>query len=128
MFGKIASVIQKDAFVICDLDDTFFTRKGPCRFMDLEGFIRLYRKVEGRVVFLTAHNDKKEICDRFTCLGLDYNRFHVLYTTIPKGPFLKDFGYPKQTVFIDNSKRQINSVKKHCPDIQCFLFKIDSKP
>jgi len=121
MFSQLIPLIQKDAFILCDLDDTFFKRH-ECRFTDLPGFIMLYKHVKGNIVFLTAHNCKKEIRDKFKCLGLDYNRFAILYTTLPKGIFLKEIDYPNQTIFIDNSKRQINSVKKHCPDIQCFHF------
>ena len=90
--------------------------------MDLLGFIDLYKHVDGKLLFLTGHESKKEVRDRFTCLGLDSKRFKILYTQESKGVFLKQFGYPKHTVFIDNSKRQVDSVKKHCPDIQCFLF------
>jgi len=123
MFSPMISHIQKDSLVICDLDDTFFYEKGPCRFTDLNGFIELYKHVNGQMLFLTQHKSKKEIRDKFTCLGLDSKRFKILFTSEPKGIFLKAFGYPKKTVFIDNSKRQINSVRKHCPDIQCFLFR-----
>jgi hypothetical protein len=90
--------------------------------MDLEGFVQLYKHVDGNLIFLTYHKSKKEIYDRFTCLGLNHQNFTILFTTVPKGIFLKELGYPKHTVFIDNSKRQINSVRKHCPDIQCFHF------
>jgi hypothetical protein len=114
--------IRKDAFVICDLDDTLFKKDGPCRFIDLEGFIRLHQHVDGNLLFLTYHESKKEIRDKFKCLGLKHHRFVILFTQKPKGLFLKELGYPKHTVFIDNSKRQINSVRKHCPDIQCFHF------
>lgn len=121
MFSPLIPYIRKDSFVICDLDDTLF-KKNECRFTDLDGFIQLYKHVKGNIVFLTYHESKKEIRDKFKCLGLDYNRFIILYTRMPKGLFLKEINYPKQTVFIDNSKRQNNSVKKHCPDIQCFHF------
>jgi hypothetical protein len=120
MFSTMIPLIRKDALVVCDLDDTFFKRD-QCRFIDLPGFIQLFKHVKGNIVFLT-YKSKKEIRDKFKCLGLDYNRFTILYTQIPKGLFLKELDYPKHTVFIDNSKRQINSVKKHCPDIQCFHF------
>jgi hypothetical protein len=114
--------IRKDAFVIMDLNDTFYTRQGPCKFMDLLGFIKLYKHVDGNLLFLTGHKSKKEVRVRFACLGLESKLFKILYTQESKGVFLKRFGYPKHTVFIDNSKRQVDSVKKHCPDIQCFLF------
>jgi len=123
MFSEIVPQIRKDAFVICDLNDTFFKKKEPCEFTDLLGFIELYKHVDGRLLFLTYHDSKKEIHDRFKCLGLDYKRFKILFSKMPKGLYLKKLGYPKHTVFIDNSKRQINSVRKHCPDIQCFLFR-----
>ena len=121
MFSPMIPHIQKGSFVIMDLYDTFFKNES-CQFTDLRGFIQLYKHVNGQLLFLTQHKSKKEIRDKFTCLGLDSKRFKILYTSEPKGVFLKKWGYPKKTVFIDNSKRQINSVRKHCQDIQCFLF------
>jgi hypothetical protein len=128
MFSPMIPHIRKGSFVIMDLDDTFFKKDAffkkddPCKFTDLPGFIALYKHIQGNLVFLTAHVIKKEIHDKFTCLGLNHRDFTIIYTRIPKGPFLKLYKYPKDTVFIDNSKRQINSVRKHCPDIQCFHF------
>ena len=121
MFSPLIPLIRKDSFVLCDLDDTFF-KKNSCRFTDLVGFIELYKHVNGNLAFLTLHESKKEIRDKFKCLGLDYNQFTIFYTRVPKGIFLKNLDYPIHTIFIDNSKRQINSVKKHCPDILCFHF------
>lgn len=123
MFSKIIPHILPDSLVICDLDDTFFTRKSPTKIIDPEGFVKLYKRVKGKVIFLTYHEIKNEIRDKFKEIGLDSRNFVILYTKVPKGIFLKDYGYPKNTVFIDNSVRQNNSVRKYCPDIQCFLFK-----
>jgi hypothetical protein len=123
MFGKIIPHIRADSLVICDLDDTFFTRKSPTHIIDPDGFFRLYTRVKGNVIFLTYHKSKKEIRDKFKEVGLDSRQFTILYTKVPKGIFLKDYAYPKHTVFIDNSVRQTNSVRKYCPDIQCFLFR-----
>lgn len=122
MFSKFIPHIRRDSLVFCDLDDTFFTRKSPTKLNDPTGFIQLYKHVKGRIIFLTMHNNKKEIRENFKEVGLDVSQFLILYSTIPKGIFLKEYTYPKNTVFIDNSIRQNNSVKKHCPDIQCFLF------
>ncbi len=122
MFDKMIPIIQKNSLVICDLDDTMFTRKIPCEFTDLNGFIQLFKHVKGNLIFLTKHSPPKEIKDRFKELNLNYDDFIVLYTTLSKGVFLKDFPYPPRTVFIDNSTRQIKSVRKHCPDIVCIQF------
>ena len=122
MFSPLIPHIRPGSLVICDLDDTLFKKTNPCRFIDLPGFIQLYKHVQGKIVFLTYHKSKKEIRDKFKCLGLNPCDFTIFFTQIPKGLFLKDLNYPPHTVFIDNSKRQINSVKKHCPDIQCFHF------
>ena len=103
MFSTLIPYIRKDSFVICDLDDTLFKRN-ECRFTDLPGFIQLYKHVKGNIVFLTYHESKKEIRDKFKCLGLDYNRFTILYTRIPKGLFLKEIDYPKKLFLLTTEK------------------------
>jgi hypothetical protein len=123
MFSNIVPHIHPNSLVICDLDDTFFTRKSPTKLNDPDGFAKLYEHVNGKIIFLTYHKSKKEIRDKFKEVSLESSQFPILYTTVPKGIFLKDYTYPKNTVFIDNSVRQNNSVKKYCPDIQCFLFR-----
>ena len=123
MFGEMIPLIKKDSFVICDLNETLFTRDIPCKFTDLDGFIRLFKHVKGKILFLTKHTNKKEIESCFKHLNLNYDDFVVGYTTLPKGIFLMNFPYPKNTVFIDNSLRQIKSVQKYCPDILTLQFK-----
>jgi len=123
MFDKMIPMIPKNSFIICDLDDTLFTKELPCKFTDLEGFIQLFAHVKGNLIFLTGHPSKQEIKERFKYLHLNYKDFTVIYTKESKGLFLKKYAYPSRTVFIDNSLRQIKSVQKHCPDIQCIHFK-----
>lgn len=122
MFDKMIPIVHKDSLLICDLDDTFFTKGYPCKFTDLDGFIQLFKHVKGNIIFLTGHPSKQEIKDRFKTLKLNYHDFTIFYCNIPKGLFLKKFRYPPRTVFIDNSRFQIKSVRKYCPDIQCIHF------
>ena len=122
MFDKMIPILPKDPFIICDLDETLFTRGMPCKFIDLDGFIQLFTHVKGNLIFLTKHANEKEIRDKFKHLKLNYDDFTVLYTSDSKGAFLKSLSYPPRTVFIDNSVRQIKSVRKHCPDIMCIHF------
>jgi hypothetical protein len=123
MFDRMIPLIHKDSFIICDLNETLFTRDVPCKFTDLDGFIRLFKHIKGRILFLTKHKSKKEIKACFKQVHLKYDDFVVVYTDLPKGIFLKNYPYPKHTVFIDNSLRQIQSVQKHCPDILTIQFK-----
>ncbi len=124
MFDEVIPLIRKDSLIIMDINDTLITKDNPCRFTDLDGFIHLFKYVKGNIIFLTGHESKKEIQNCFKSVGLNYKDFVILYTKIPKGLFLKNYPYPAHTVFIDNSKRQINSVSKYCPDIKCIHFKI----
>jgi hypothetical protein len=122
MFEDIIPLIKKDSFIIFDIHDTVITRNKPYHFTDLDGFIHLFKYVKGNIMFLTAHPSKKEVQRGFKDVGLNYDDFNVLYSNIPKGLFLKQYSYPSNTVFIDNSLRQINSVRKHCPDILAIHF------
>ncbi len=122
MFDELIPLIRKDSLIIMDINDTLITKDKPCRFTDLDGFIHLFKYVKGNILFLTGHASKKEIQNCFKEVGLKYDDFTVLYTNVPKGIFLKRFSYPTHTVFIDNSKRQINSVRKYCPDILAIHY------
>jgi len=127
MFDKMIPIIHKDSLVICDLNETLFTRGIPCEFTDLDGFIQLFKHVKGNIIFLTTHKKKQDIKDCFNYLHLNYNDFTVLYSTGSKGLYLKKRSYPPHTVFIDNNVEQIKSVRKHCPDITCIHFEYQAK-
>lgn len=122
MFEKVIPLIPREALVIMDVNETLITKK-PYRMTDPEGFKQLYKHVKGNIVFLTGNSSKREIQQGFKDAGLRYCDYTVWYTKlpdVPKGIFLKEKTYPKHTVFIDNSVRQLNSVRKHCPDIMTF--------
>ena len=120
MFEEIKKQVPRDALVFCDLIGTFYKRShGKTVFTDLDGFISLWKHVRGKVIFLTAHPNSHDIHHSFKELGLRYSDFTILYTTVPKGEFLKRYRYP-HIVFIDNTKQQILSVQKRCPHIQTF--------
>lgn len=122
MFDKMIPIVHKDSLIIFDINNTLITNP-PYQFTDLEGFIKLFKHVKGRIVFLTAETSKKETQRQLKEVGLKYDDFTVLHTNIPKGIFLKQYSYPSHTVFIDDRLHQIRSVRKHCPDIQCIHFK-----
>ena len=122
MFEKIIPLIPREALVIMDVNETLITKK-PYRMTDPEGFKQLYKHAKGNIVFLTGNPSQREIQHRFKDAGLRYCDYTVWYTKLPKGIFLKEKTYPKHTVFIDNSVRQLNSVNKHCPDIMTFQVK-----
>ena len=79
MFDKMIPIVHKTSLVICDLDDTFFTKGLPCKFTDLDGFIQLFQHVKGNLIFLTGHPSKQEIKDRFNSLQLNYDDFTIFY-------------------------------------------------
>ena len=120
MFTEIKRQISRDALVFCDLVGTFYKRShGKTVFVDLDGFISLWKHVRGKIIFLTAHPNKEDIRTSFSELGLRYSDYTIFYSTIPKGEYLLDYRYP-HIAFIDNTLQQIKSVQKHCPHIQTF--------
>lgn len=124
MFKEICSQIPRGSLVICDIIGTFYKRKGDkLVFTDLDGFIELWKHVRGNLIFLTGHPSHRDIHSGFKKLNLTYADYTVLYTSIPKGDYLKNYKFPTHTVFIDNNINQIRSVQRQCPSIQTFYFK-----
>jgi hypothetical protein len=82
-------------------------------------------------VFLTARGGG-ELADwtrrDFDCLGLIYDPSGVFYTgnAMTKGEYIQNHipleGFEK-VIFIDDLQENIDSVSRHFPNIQCYLWK-----
>jgi len=105
----------------------------PPSWTDQSGFVNMLSRLSpsSRLAFLTARAGG-ELADwtrrDFESLGLIYDASGVFYTgnKTTKGKFIQNNipleGFEK-VIFIDDLQENIDSVLRHFPDIQCYLWK-----